>query len=90
MRNTLQPRATERKDNVVPTLSRRLQMARIRFTDAFLRLLDGQKPDGNGMAQRLLTQENVKEALETAAPNGFWDADGFDYRGEFEKLWGLK
>ena len=47
-------------------------------------------PDGNGMAQRLLTQENVKEALETAASNGFWDADGFDYRGEFEKLWGLK
>jgi ribose transport system substrate-binding protein len=58
--------------------------------DCALRLLDGQKPDGNGMAQRLLTQENVKEALETAAPNGFWDADGFDYRGEFEKLWGLK
>jgi ribose transport system substrate-binding protein len=58
--------------------------------DSALRLLDGQKPDGNGMAQRLLTQQNVKEALETAAPNGFWDADGFDYRGEFEKLWGLK
>jgi ribose transport system substrate-binding protein len=58
--------------------------------DSALRLLDGQKADGDGMAQRLLTQENVAEALETAAPNGFWDADGFDYRGEFEKLWGLK
>jgi ribose transport system substrate-binding protein len=58
--------------------------------DCALRLLDGQKPDGNGMAQRLLTPENVKEALGSAASNGFWDADGFNYRGEFEKLWGLK
>jgi ABC-type sugar transport system substrate-binding protein len=58
--------------------------------DSALRLLDGQEPDGDGMAQRLLTPENVGEALKTAASNGFWDADGFDYRGEFEKLWGLK
>jgi ribose transport system substrate-binding protein len=58
--------------------------------DCALRVMDGQKAEGKGMAQRLLTQENVKEALETAASNGFWDADGFDYRGEYEKLWGLK
>ena len=58
--------------------------------DSVARLFAGQEPGGDGMAQRLLSKDNVKEALTTAAPNGFWDADGFDYRGEFEKLWGLK
>lgn len=58
--------------------------------DSVARLFAGQEPGGDGMAQRLLSQDNVQEALSTAAPNGFWDADGFDYKGEYEKLWGLK
>jgi ribose transport system substrate-binding protein len=57
--------------------------------DTVARVFAGQEPEGDGMPLRLLTKENVAEALTTAAPNGFWDADGFDYKGEFEKLWGL-
>jgi ribose transport system substrate-binding protein len=58
--------------------------------DSVARVFAGQEPNGNGMPLRLLTKDNVAEALSTAAPNGFWDADGFDYKGEFEKLWGLQ
>lgn len=58
--------------------------------DSIARLFAGKKPDGNGLAQRLLSKDNVEEALKSVAKNGFWDADGFDYRGEYEKLWGLK
>jgi ABC-type sugar transport system substrate-binding protein len=58
--------------------------------DSVARLFAGKKPNGDGMAQRLLTKANVEEASKTLAHNGFWDADGFNYKGEFEKLWGLK
>jgi ribose transport system substrate-binding protein len=58
--------------------------------DNILRLMDGQETNDGAMPQRIIDPENVKEALETAGPNGFWDADGFDYRGEYEKLWGVK
>jgi ribose transport system substrate-binding protein len=58
--------------------------------DASARLMAGQKADGQGVPLYIIDQDNVKEALSTAASNGFYDANGFDYRGEFEKLWGLK
>jgi ribose transport system substrate-binding protein len=58
--------------------------------DSVARVFDGQKPDGQGMPLRLLSSKNSAEALKGLAPNGFWDADGFDYKGEYEKLWKLK
>jgi ribose transport system substrate-binding protein len=58
--------------------------------DSIARLFAGQEPGGNGLPQRLLDESNIQEALDSAAPNGFWDADGFDYKGEYEKMWGTK
>lgn len=58
--------------------------------DNAARLFDHQPVNDGGMPDRIIDQKNVSEALSTAAKNGFWDADGFNYRGEYEKLWGLK
>jgi ribose transport system substrate-binding protein len=58
--------------------------------DNAARIFAGQEINDGGLPQRLIDKGNIKEALEEAGPNGYWDADGFDYRGEFEKLWGLK
>ena len=58
--------------------------------DNIARLFANQKPNTGGLPQRLISTENVGEALQTLGPKGFWDADGFDYQGEYEKLWGLK
>lgn len=58
--------------------------------DSVARLFDGQKPDGEGMPLRLLTSKNIEEAYKDLASNGFYDADGFNYKGEYEKLWKLK
>jgi ribose transport system substrate-binding protein len=58
--------------------------------DNIARLFADQKINDGGLPQRLINADNIEEALETAAPNGYWDADGFDYKGEYEKLWGLK
>jgi ribose transport system substrate-binding protein len=58
--------------------------------DSVARLLDGQKPDGEGMPLRLLSSKNVEEAYKNLASDGFYDADGFDYKAEYEKLWKLK
>jgi ribose transport system substrate-binding protein len=58
--------------------------------DNAARIFAGQKVNDGGLPQRLIDKANIEEALKEAGPNGYWDADGFDYRGEFEKLWGLK
>jgi len=58
--------------------------------DNIARLFAGQKTNDGGLPLRLLDEDNIEEALTNAASNGFWDADGFDYKGEYEKLWGLK
>lgn len=58
--------------------------------DNVARLFAGQKTNEGGLPLRLLDENNIKEALIHPASNGYWDADGFDYRGEYEKLWGLK
>jgi ribose transport system substrate-binding protein len=53
-------------------------------------LLAGQPPGGEGVPNRLISQENIARAYKTSSKNGFWDGEGFDYKGEYEKLWGLK
>jgi ribose transport system substrate-binding protein len=58
--------------------------------DNAARVFAGQEINDGGLPQRLIDKENIEEELAKAGPNGYWDADGFDYRGEFEKLWGLK
>jgi len=58
--------------------------------DNVARVFADQKTNDGAMPQRIVDADNVEEALSTAAPNGFWDADGFDYKGEYEKLWGVK
>jgi ribose transport system substrate-binding protein len=58
--------------------------------DNIARVFAGQKTNDGAMPQRIVDQDNVAEAVSTAGPNGFWDADGFDYKGEYEKLWGVK
>lgn len=58
--------------------------------DSIARLFAGQKTYSEGvLATRLINKKNVAEVIENLGPTGFWDADGFDYRGEYEKLWGV-
>jgi ABC-type sugar transport system substrate-binding protein len=58
--------------------------------DSIARLFAGQKTYSEGvLATRLINSKNVSEVIENLGPTGFWDADGFDYRGEYEKLWGV-
>jgi ABC-type sugar transport system substrate-binding protein len=58
--------------------------------DTIARLFAGQKTYGEGvLATRIVNSSNVKEVSEHLGPTNFWDADGFDYRGEYEKLWGV-
>jgi ribose transport system substrate-binding protein len=54
------------------------------------RLFAGQEPGGEGVPNRLISQENLGRAYKTSSKNGFWDGEGFDYQSEYEKLWGLK
>lgn len=58
--------------------------------DTIARLFAGQKPYSEGvLVTRIVNSGNVKEVMEHLGPTNFWDADGFDYRGEYEKLWGV-
>lgn len=58
--------------------------------DNVARVFAGQKTNEGGIPKRIVTEENVAEIVEHLGPNGYWEADGFDYKGEYEKLWGLK
>lgn len=58
------------------------------IVDMSARLLAGEKVTGEGLPLHLITEENVQEELKTAAPNGFYDANGFDYRSKYKELWG--
>lgn len=58
--------------------------------DAAARLFDGQTANGQGLPLHLIDQNNIKEARTTAAHNGFWNGDGFDYQSKYKELWGLK
>jgi ribose transport system substrate-binding protein len=58
--------------------------------DTIARLFAGQKTYSEGvLVTRIVNNSNVEEVMEHLGPTNFWDADGFDYRGEYEKLWGV-
>jgi len=59
--------------------------------DNIARIFAGQKANnGPGIPQRIVDKDNVQEVMTSLGPNGYWEADGFDYKGEYEKFWGLK